>query len=46
MYRAVLRLRTECIEQNLCNSSDPAFERFNRMLVKVAEHTWGMILNK
>ena len=40
-YRAVLRLRSECIARGECDPTDPQFQTFERLLIKLGEHTWG-----
>ena len=38
-FRAVGRLRDECIGSGECNGSSVAMKTFDRLLVKVPEHT-------
>eukprot|EP00775_Hariotina_reticulata_P003530 gene3530-3799_t len=45
-YRAVLRARDTCVHDPQCDSQSPAFFNFSRILVKVAEHTWGISFNQ
>ncbi|WIA20109.1 hypothetical protein OEZ85_005961 [Tetradesmus obliquus] len=45
-YRATLRARHTCRHTPHCDSESPAFHNFTRMLVKVAEHTWGVSFNQ
>lgn len=41
-YRELLRLRCEWLESKKINYSDKKFYNFNRRLLLVPEHTWGM----
>ncbi len=41
-YRELLRLRLEWLEKKKAGYSDPRFFNFNRKLMLVPEHTWGM----
>ncbi|MBA3072876.1 MAG: DUF5054 domain-containing protein [Anaerolineae bacterium] len=41
-YRELLRLRCEWLENKKVNYSDKRFINFNRRLLLVPEHTWGM----
>jgi hypothetical protein len=41
MFRELSRHRRNCIESNLCNVSDITMQRFDRLLTKIPEHTWG-----
>lgn len=38
--RLLARERTSCIEQNICDTADPALSNFTRLLLKTAEHTF------
>jgi hypothetical protein len=40
-FRAALRAREDCLDQGVCHPDDPTFKEFNRLFVKIAEHTWG-----
>ena len=40
-HRALMRLRTACVNDAACDSTSPAFHNFSRLLLKGAEHTWG-----
>jgi hypothetical protein len=40
-YRAVLRLRASCIAAGECDPTAPTFRTFDRLLMKLGEHTWG-----
>ena len=40
-YRSALRQRSACLEAGECDPSEPAFKTFDRLLMKVSEHTWG-----
>ncbi len=42
LYRAFLRARLQCLQLGQCNRSDTDYKRFNFLLVKIAEHTWGL----
>jgi hypothetical protein len=41
-FRALLRLRARWVAEGLDAVDPPAFHRFSRELLTVAEHTWGM----
>lgn len=41
-FRELLRLRTQWLESGLVSYDDPSFVNFNRWLLMVPEHTWGM----
>jgi hypothetical protein len=41
MFRELSRHRRDCIERNLCQVSDVTMKRFDRLLTKIPEHTWG-----
>ena len=41
-YRELLRLRRDWLASGKASYSDPAFFNFNRFLLMVPEHTWGM----
>ena len=41
-FREVARARDECVSSGACNTSAPAMRDFDRLLVKVPEHTWGL----
>ncbi|KAI8469213.1 MAG: hypothetical protein J3K34DRAFT_459474 [Monoraphidium minutum] len=45
-YRAALRARRRCVRDPHCDSKGPGFERFSRLVIKVAEHTWGLAFNE
>jgi len=38
-FREIQRARLECINQNKCDPEDVDFQRFDRLLIKVSEHT-------
>eukprot|EP00912_Choanoflagellata_sp_UC4_P001668 UC4_evm5s1059 len=40
-YRAISRLRNRCIKSGQCDMNDDDFQTFDRLLMKVGEHTWG-----
>jgi hypothetical protein len=40
-YRSLLRYRDSCIRAKECDLKDPRVKEFSRLLVKIAEHTWG-----
>ena len=42
LFREASRQRRACVEAGRCNVSSSAMQRFDRMLVKVPEHTWGV----
>ena len=41
-FREASRQRLACINSGVCNASSPAMRAFDRLLVKVPEHTWGV----
>jgi hypothetical protein len=41
-FRAAGRLRDACIGSGACVRGSPAMKTFDRLLVKVPEHTWGL----
>ena len=41
-FRELARARDECVGSGACNTSAPAMRDFDRMLVKIPEHTWGL----
>jgi len=41
-FRAAARLRDQCLASGECARSSAAMKTFDRMLVKVPEHTWGL----
>ena len=41
-YRELLRLRTEWLASDPVMQADPLFDHFQRRLLLVPEHTWGM----
>jgi hypothetical protein len=41
-YRELLRLRTEWLNSKRADYNDPRFFNFNRRLLLIPEHTWGM----
>jgi hypothetical protein len=41
-YREILRLRKDCVDAGVCNTSDINFRHFDRFLMKIPEHTWGL----
>ena len=41
-FRESARHRLACIESGVCNATSPAMLAFERLLVKVPEHTWGV----
>ena len=41
-YRELLRLRTEWLKENRVSYNERTFTAFNRWLLMVPEHTWGM----
>eukprot|EP01120_Amphizonella_sp_Union-15-10_P001488 TRINITY_DN1159_c0_g2_i1.p1 TRINITY_DN1159_c0_g2~~TRINITY_DN1159_c0_g2_i1.p1 ORF type:complete len:394 (-),score=77.73 TRINITY_DN1159_c0_g2_i1:9-1190(-) len=42
MYREILSLRANCIGSGQCSPTDSRFFNFNRLFLKVPEHTWGI----
>lgn len=42
MFLEASRTRAACLDSGACNASSPAFRAFDRMLIKVPEHTWGV----
>jgi hypothetical protein len=41
-FREASRQRLACLESGQCSSHSVAMQRFERLLVKVPEHTWGV----
>ena len=42
MYRAASRLRAACVTEGRCTADkEPKLADFERLLIKVSEHTWG-----
>jgi len=39
-YRSCLRQRAACLASGDCDATDAAFKNFDRLLIKVSEHTW------
>eukprot|EP01121_Diplochlamys_sp_Union-15-3_P015790 TRINITY_DN5277_c0_g2_i1.p1 TRINITY_DN5277_c0_g2~~TRINITY_DN5277_c0_g2_i1.p1 ORF type:complete len:250 (+),score=16.50 TRINITY_DN5277_c0_g2_i1:79-828(+) len=46
MWRQILRLRSMCIDSENCVDSDKRFQNFNRLIVKTAEHSWGLNISR
>jgi hypothetical protein len=41
-FRAAMRLRRACVDAGNCTAAaEPYFHDFERLLIKVSEHTWG-----
>ena len=40
-FREAARQRLACLESGACDATHPAMRAFDRLLVKVPEHTWG-----
>jgi hypothetical protein len=41
-FRALQRIRAECLESGACDIKSQDFLNFTRLLLKASEHTWGM----
>jgi hypothetical protein len=41
-FREAARQRAACLASGACDAEDPALVAFDRLLVKVPEHTWGV----
>ena len=41
-FREASRQRLVCLESGACDATNPAMRAFDRLLVKVPEHTWGV----
>jgi hypothetical protein len=41
VFREISRRRADCVDSGKCNPEDPTFQRFDRLLTKIPEHTWG-----
>jgi hypothetical protein len=41
-FRALSALRKGCLDNGTCDVSHPAMVAFDRLMVKVPEHTWGV----
>ena len=42
VYRAASRAHAECINTGSCSYDDPRIQDFQRFLMKLPEHTWGL----
>jgi len=40
-FRVMSRLRRDCVESGRCEPSSDVMRRFDRLLTKIPEHTWG-----
>jgi hypothetical protein len=40
--RIAQRLRSDCLDAGRCNATEQSFYNFSRLLLKNAEHTWGL----
>ena len=40
-FRAISSVRAACVASGECNMNDADFQAFDRLLMKVGEHTWG-----
>eukprot|EP01117_Protostelium_nocturnum_P008713 TRINITY_DN3123_c0_g1_i1.p1 TRINITY_DN3123_c0_g1~~TRINITY_DN3123_c0_g1_i1.p1 ORF type:complete len:723 (-),score=236.00 TRINITY_DN3123_c0_g1_i1:54-2222(-) len=40
--RAFSKVRAQCIAKKMCDPEDPRIVRFDRLLMKHGEHTWGI----
>ena len=41
VFRELSRRRAACVSSGECNVEDEAMQRFDRLLTKIPEHTWG-----
>jgi hypothetical protein len=41
IFREISRRRAACVEAGTCVPADPTMQRFDRLLTKIPEHTWG-----
>ncbi len=41
-FRELVRLRNEWLETGKVQPNDPMFDAFNRLLIMIPEHTWGL----
>ena len=41
-FREAARQRQGCLESGACDATHPAMRAFDRLLIKVPEHTWGV----
>jgi len=41
-FRGIMRVRGECVKSMECDIEDESFIRFDRLLMKIGEHTWGL----
>ena len=41
VFREMSRRRAKCVEQGKCHVEDKTMQRFDRLLTKIPEHTWG-----
>eukprot|EP01083_Nonionella_stella_P031943 87397_1 len=42
VYREASRAHAECIQSGACSYDDPVIQDFERFLMKLPEHTWGL----
>lgn len=43
-FRAISKVRADCVASGECNMNDADFQTFDRLLMKVGEHTWYGVL--
>lgn len=41
LFREISRRRADCVATGRCSIEDLAMQRFDRLLTKIPEHTWG-----
>ena len=41
-FRELSRARDECVKSGGCDLASAAMQAFDRLLVKIPEHTWGL----
>ena len=41
IFREISRRRAACVASKRCDPTDKTFQRFDRLLTKIPEHTWG-----
>lgn len=40
-FRAIMRARKACLDSGTCRPTDDFFKKFDRLMLKIGEHTWG-----
>ncbi len=42
-FRALMSARSSCLKHGQCDAHDIDFRHFDRLLLKLGEHTWGTL---